>query len=202
MNKLLLLSLSFSLFLAAKSAVALSPELTRPETKTTKSGHVFVRDYSQPRLGKAWLDENGVIWGYPVVGSDGYLKPMSWKAATAYCRSIGAELPSESDYKRLRKYMGAEMNSSKGFTPEILAGLELNSVITWYWTSSYHPLQSSWDKKWTRRNGDWTSEDIEIRYFEIMRFHTDGKIIGTLEKDWSRDNVAYVRCVAHTPKEE
>ena len=36
---------------------------TEPETRTTKTGAVFTRDDGQPKLGDAWRDPSGLIWG-------------------------------------------------------------------------------------------------------------------------------------------
>jgi len=107
-----------------------------PVVLETYSGHVFVQDRSLPALGDAWRDESGVIWGDVVWSSDGQsIEYMHhYLQAQTYCQSLGAELPSEQDFERLRSYMGATRHSSKGYTPQVLPHLKGYD----FWSSKTH----------------------------------------------------------------
>src|SRR5688572_17681015 len=63
--------------------------------------HVFVRDTSNEKLGEAWRDESGMIWGDLVRQKNGSIYINHYEA-TQYCKSIGATLPEVEDFVRLR----------------------------------------------------------------------------------------------------
>jgi len=135
--------------------------ITGAETKTTKTGHVFTRDTSNPKLGEAWRDPSGMIWGDIVKKADGTPHFMNHKDATAYCKSIGAELPSgwqssqnksnggqNSDFVRLREYMGATSGSYDGYTPRVVPNLTHvqggETGSRYFWSSSVLPDDSNY----------------------------------------------------------
>ncbi len=132
----------------AQPSVILSLNLTASAqtevTRTTTTGHVFISDSSRPTLGDAWRDESGMIWGDMVrfrVGStyldqicfeshrpirDGIPCVVDYGDALEYCESIGAALPTVDDYKRLRSYMGASLDSPTGYKAQVLPNLDLD----------------------------------------------------------------------------
>lgn len=144
--------------------------ITGAETKTTKTGHVFTRDTSNPELGEAWRDPSGMIWGDIVKKADGTPYFMNHKNATAYCKSIGAELPSgwessqnksnggqNSDFVRLREYMGATSRSNEGYAPQVLPNLthvqDGETRNRYFWSSSVHPDYSNYAYVFNGRYG-------------------------------------------------
>jgi hypothetical protein len=62
---------------------------------------IFLPDSSNPALGEAYRDVNGLIWGSPVRAPSGEIRAMLSTEALDYCRSIGARLPTNDDYVRL-----------------------------------------------------------------------------------------------------
>jgi len=131
-----------------ESALSIMAEFVRvgttapsAETKTTKTGQVFTRDTSHPKLGEAWSDPSGMIWGDIVKNKDGSEHLMNQRDATDYCKSIGADLPSKEDFIRLREYMGAKSPGFDGYTPQVLPNLthtENKAYIRQFWSSSNH----------------------------------------------------------------
>lgn len=87
--------------------------------------HTFKRNTQYTALGKAWADPSGLIWG------DKTLNYMTQRMAEDYCRSIGAELPTEEDFRKLREYLGAEPGTRNGYVRQILPNL--NDI---FWSSS------------------------------------------------------------------
>ncbi len=63
------------------------------------TGEVFVRDTSHPKLGEAYRDSQGLIWGSVVSTS------MNQNDAYKACKKIGARLPTLEEFKRLRNYL-------------------------------------------------------------------------------------------------
>lgn len=128
------------------------------ETKTTKTGHIFVRDTNFPKLGEAWRDPSGTVWGNMVTKDDGSPRFMTHGDAADYCKSIGAQLPSRADYTRLGQYMGfrwvpvqgvlgGPAQLYTGFEPQVLPNLnymENGRVRTrYYWSSTLLPQDES-----------------------------------------------------------
>lgn len=92
----------------------------------TTTGSIFTCDTSRDELNEAWRDSHSVIWGDIVKKTDGTVHEMSSYDAADYCASIGARLPSDSDFVRLREYMGARGepgHPSRGYSPQILPNL-------------------------------------------------------------------------------
>jgi len=141
-----------------ETAPSITPEFVRfgtgtapiVETKTSKKADgtvvTWTRDTSNAKLGEAWRDASGMIWGDIVKKDDGSPRFMNHKDATDYCKSIGAELPSREDFIRLREYMGAKSGSDEGYTAQVLPNLtytekgQVNS--RYFWSSSVHPDHS------------------------------------------------------------
>ncbi len=85
--------------------------------------HIFVLDQSIPALGEAWRDESGMIWGDILKNTDQSIRYLNHEEATVACKKIGAILPTESDFTRLRIYMGAQSDLYEGYTPQVLPNL-------------------------------------------------------------------------------
>lgn len=122
------------------------------EIKISNSGAVFVRDYSNPSLGKAYRDPSGTIWGSVVKGLPPFdhvfrghtrilfengLNGMLFPTAVEYCESIGARTAAMADFEQLRKYLGYK--TEQGYSPfdvksktEIIEGLTADTG-TWLW---------------------------------------------------------------------
>ena len=112
-----------------------------PEKRTTTTGHVFIRDASQPQLGEAWRDESELIWGDIVKEADGIIiRVMSYNKATAYCASIGARLPSKEEFTQLREYMGAKAKAGTNNEYSHHNGKILPNLRGYqFWSSSLNP---------------------------------------------------------------
>ncbi len=91
---------------------------------------VFIRDTSNPKLGKAYQDPSGVIWGSVLS------KSMNQYDANNACKKIGARLPTVDEFRRLRVYLGGGSRGHyKPFTAdgsEVIPGLSHQM----FWTSS------------------------------------------------------------------
>jgi len=93
-------------------------------------------------FGEAWRDPSGMIWGDIVKKEDGSPRFMNQKDADAYCKSIGAQLPSgyspdadgkygfpkqASDFERLRRYLGRNSPYKYGvpdrYNPQVIPSL-------------------------------------------------------------------------------
>lgn len=102
--------------------------------------HIFVLDPSRPALGEAWRDESGMIWGDILKNADHSIRYLNQDTATDYCKSIGAILPSEGDFNRLREYMGAKSGIYEGYTPQVLPNLVRNTgnrtLSNFFWSST------------------------------------------------------------------
>ncbi len=144
-------------------------------TRTTISGHVFVRDTSIPAFGEAWRDETGMIWGDLVTEESGQMREMSHYNATEYCTSIGAQLPALEDLRRLRNYFGAPTQ----YVPQVLPHLQRRNnlgrpISYYYWSSTVYPRDSRYAHVFLGFSG---------------AFHTYARL-----SDWSMHGNA-VRCV-------
>ncbi|MBY0371159.1 hypothetical protein K2X33_10765 [bacterium] len=175
-------------------------------TRTTRNGTKFTQPTSEDltalgitdliKFGEAWEDPTGVIWGDVARGKDGFPKTMSHAAASAYCAGIGARLPTgyvdsqngkgknpktDSDFVRLRKYMGAKRGTefrkpeAKDYNPEILPNL---AVEYRYWGAD-QPSDTYNGQPW----------DSEVR--SIFN-GSNGRI---MPYDTERDDFVMVRCV-------
>ncbi len=78
----------------------------RAGERSIRKKNTFERDRSNPKLGEAWKDPKGVIWGDVVTNEDESPKLMTLGGAINYCHSIGAELPDEGHYLYLATSLG------------------------------------------------------------------------------------------------
>lgn len=101
----------------------------------TKSGHRFVRDRSNPELGNAWKDAHGIVWGDLVRNRDGSPRMMNHSDASAYCRKIGARLPTRKELVSLSTALGGLYHK-----PEVLPHLEYShgaeKIGPQFWSST------------------------------------------------------------------
>jgi hypothetical protein len=124
-----------------------APRAWAEERKATRTGAEFTRDRSHPKLGEAWRDSTGMIWGDLVKDTDGDAKWMTHSDAEAYCKSIGAQLPASRDFTRLRESMGAGRGKIEGYEPQVLPNLRRAEKAWWqtrnpdwsFWSSSLDP---------------------------------------------------------------
>jgi hypothetical protein len=109
-------------------------------------------------LGEAWEDPSGMIWG-DAKKTDGFPSDTDHEEAMTYCYDNGAEGPSgyleeqngkngfpnqDSDFVRLRKYMGAKapvwgFEKPIGYSPQVLPNLKW----FWLWSTSVNPNDTS-----------------------------------------------------------
>lgn len=68
------------------------------DVKISTKGFLFIRDKNHPRMGEAWRDPSGLVWGEPKYAG-------SLKQAISYCHGIGAELASGDDFTNLSGYL-------------------------------------------------------------------------------------------------
>ena len=90
-----------------------------PGTKVSTNGHAFAPSLEYPQLGKTWVDERGWAWGD--VFTDGEAVAGTQYDAINYCLSIGAKLPSNSQFSALSSFLGR--GSPEGYKPQILPHL-------------------------------------------------------------------------------
>jgi len=132
-------------FSRAKMTDANTSAETKVSEKADGTEVIWTRDTTtNPRLGEAWRDPSGMIWGDIVMDQAGDDISMNHKNATEYCKSIGAKLPSKEDFIRLREYFGALPGSDKGYFPQVLPHLtylEQGKTVRGYalWSSSFLP---------------------------------------------------------------
>ena len=113
-----------------------------------------IKDKDMKKFGEAWVDPSGMIWSDIAKKEDGSARFMNDQDAEDYCKSMGAELPSgwqedqngkhgfpnrDSDFVRLRKYMGAEYAAGND-KPERYKAEILPNLNGWHWSSSVHPV--------------------------------------------------------------
>lgn len=121
--------LSFNIFFVFSSIAGAS--CLNGSTHENQAGTIFTCDTSYPALGEAYRLKNGKIWGSPV-RTNGTLVLMSEGQAEHYCSSIGANLPTRSDYLELILDLKNSYYVKNNVTP-MLPDL---MVSEWFWTSS------------------------------------------------------------------
>lgn len=101
------------------------------------TGAIFTRDTSNSKLGEAYRDPSGLIWGSVI----SYDMPQFY--AVKACKDIGARLPTREEFQSLRKYLGRD--SAKGYSPltvdgrmDVLPGLGDGWLKHWFWSSSLY----------------------------------------------------------------
>ncbi|MBY0370925.1 hypothetical protein K2X33_09580 [bacterium] len=114
-------------------------------------------------FGQGWKDEKGVVWmGDVLRDADGKPKFMKQEDAEAYCKGIGAEVPTgwtyveadkkgESDWERLFKSMGGDPEEDYAQGTELLSRNEFNITFRKYDSLGdpyFNPqILSGWDVK-------------------------------------------------------
>ncbi len=87
------------------------------DTKISAAGFKFVLDTSNPKLGEAYMDPSGLVWG-SLAKQNGEIIRMSEDDAESYCEDIGAHLPTEPEFKQLAIYLGRQ--TASGYSPLIM----------------------------------------------------------------------------------
>ncbi|MBI4402910.1 MAG: hypothetical protein HY537_02040 [Deltaproteobacteria bacterium] len=110
-------------------------EVLTGQTRTTRSGKKLTRVSPKELIalgvtdplafGEAWRDDSGMVWG-DMVRENGLPRFMFIKDATAYCKHLGAQLPSawpesrnsghgnkDSDFVRLAKFLSDTLFSER-----------------------------------------------------------------------------------------
>lgn len=118
-------------------------QASQAEQRVAKSGAIFTRDTSNPKLGEAYRDPSGLIWSGII--SDSMNHPDAEKA----CEYHGARLPTREEFRQLAITLGSY--SAQGYSPyiadqysspyiyiadsktEVLPGLSSNG----FWSSSF-----------------------------------------------------------------
>lgn len=153
------------------------------EIKTTDPGNARFTRVSEEALTKlgvyakkcgeeAWREpdvvlpsgeiKKGKIWCDIAMKKDKSPRFMKQTDAEAYCKGIGAELPTgwreeqngkfgfkneDSDFVRLTKYMGAKSGSNEGYEPQVLPNLTYTkngqTRSRYFWSSSSVPFVNS-----------------------------------------------------------
>lgn len=106
---------------------------------TANTGAIFTRDRSNPRLGEAYRDPSGLIWGEVITPS------MNQRDAENACKNIGARLPTRDEFLSLWTYLGG--GSEKGYSPYIMANESSTEVLPLlssyrFWSSSVDSVYS------------------------------------------------------------
>lgn len=138
------------------------------DVEVTETGKKFFRDTSQPKLGKAWRDESGLVWGsivmHEVRADNPFRNEVPWYKnvifymdhyeATNYCASIGGRLPTVEEFIRLREDMGAKAGTHEGYQPQILPGAYYGPWDThWLWSSSDDPNKAHYAYRFDGESG-------------------------------------------------
>ncbi|MEK6628388.1 MAG: hypothetical protein AABY53_07160 [Bdellovibrionota bacterium] len=116
-------------------------QMTGPDDRISISGAIFKRDHTIREMGEAYRDPSGLIWGSPALDKperSGYRAAINLRQykAKAYCKSIGARLPTRAEVNRLAIYLGR--NTQYGFSPYIVntkEGLLPGFPYSTFWTS-------------------------------------------------------------------
>jgi hypothetical protein len=123
----------FNLMLVAFSLTLAVGAHASTEVRVAKNtGAIFTRDNSCPTLGEAFRDPSGAIWS-GVAKENGEVKLVNFDEASAFCDSVGAELPTFDDFSQLQEYLGSE--SRYGYSPYAEGGkLEvLPNLLHTFW---------------------------------------------------------------------
>ncbi len=111
------------------SAETTSPIPSQPEVPATQIAYgangaetIYAFDTSIPKLGTAWRDPSGLIWGAVVTDGDGIHRSALYEEAVAYCSAFGAKLPAPIDVDRLVASMGGRSGTNLGYRGQVLDG--------------------------------------------------------------------------------
>lgn len=103
-----------------------------------KTGAIFVRDASRPNLGLAYSDSHGLIWGDALKNTSGQVDYILLDDAAKYCESLGARLPTQSEFQRLSLELGHQHRDPNSLVDTIsIWSLYLLSA---FMESHYSPL--------------------------------------------------------------
>lgn len=100
-----------------------------PSIRTTITGAVFKRDSQYPKLGEAYRDPSGLIWGQA-------FEPTGHNPSA--CQRLGFRGPTVAEFINLARYLGQE--SDRGYSPKTADGL--SDVLPFLSGSCYFPYAS------------------------------------------------------------
>jgi hypothetical protein len=120
--------------------------------RVPETGALFVRDTRYPKLGEAYRDPSGIIWGNIAIAET---QPSTFRVtfsfAERFCESIGARLPTQTEALKLLAYLGTP---SKEFKDTYLVRNTLADGRTeiipalgegYFWTSTMKRGLFSWN---------------------------------------------------------
>lgn len=155
------------------------------EVRTARTGAAFARDKSLPSLGEAWRDPSGTVWGDLAQSENHIILSLEQCGAEAYCKSIGARLPTGEELIRLSEYLGGVRNPNPdwwnyvvdvtNYLPEVLPNLNTDAYKDqgrFIWSSS------------ATGSG---------RY--VGFFGSSGEVVGISPATWPNRFISTVRCV-------
>lgn len=90
-----------------------------PNLRTTVTGAKYIRDFSHSKLGEAYRDPSGLIWGDVVSDQAGKWIKLRQEAAEDYCKKLNARLPTETETFRLATDFGYDntFRNPKSYQP-------------------------------------------------------------------------------------
>jgi len=149
--------------------------------RISRSGSIFTRDFTNPKLGEAYRDPSGLVWGEPLKHNGRIF--FNHYAAGFYCDSVQARLPTLTELEQLSIYFG--MGTSEGYSP-FMPNTRI-SILPGYYNNDGKPRESLY---W----GPIHPQRPKLAY--TIRA-SDGYITSLNSRDWSGDQEIgiQVRCV-------
>lgn len=100
------MSVAKLLVLAALAFGAPGTEANEPKIRIASTGAIFIRDYSNPAMGEAYADPNGLTLSDVMKNTDGtWVHARTPSQARMVCASIGARLPTALEYASLANFL-------------------------------------------------------------------------------------------------
>lgn len=100
----------------------------KSDQRITIAGFAFKRNTTWHKLGEAWEDPKGIVWGdivkFPETGRPHF---MTQNEAIRYCQNIGAELPKAEDFD-FKSYFYSSDHPFH-YVPQVLPNI--NQIIMW-----------------------------------------------------------------------
>lgn len=190
----MMVTLLFGVFAQAHQSEISRTISDESKDRVSITGAVFKRDNSIAKLGEAYRDPSGLIWGSPLLDQpepSGYRASANVRQSKAkqYCKSIGARLPTRAEANQLGKFLGR--HTEFGFSPYIIntrEGLLPGFPHSTFWTSDeYHGKEVK-----IFDSGHYAFDAIEFNgdadLVIIHKFGLSGKI-------WGNNGYAEARCV-------
>lgn len=91
----------------AQAQVRASVIKSEGSLRVPETGAHFIRDTRYPKLGEAYRDPSGVVWGnIAMAETQARTFRVTFVFAERFCESIGARLPTQKEALRLLSYLG------------------------------------------------------------------------------------------------